>query len=108
MLSLAASHPPLNALMYSWLEDLEDPDFPFSAPVQAYSDKEIRNRHEIVRCQLDSRTKGLLEMSNTITTSPGHPRFLMAYQDIYFKYNVQFFHRTVQDYLNEPMRHAVP
>jgi hypothetical protein len=67
MLVLAASynnrlgHAP-NALTYSWLEDLEDPEFPFSAPIQAYTDDEIRNRHETVRCQLDSLSKGLLEM----------------------------------------------
>jgi hypothetical protein len=104
MLMLAASHDALNALMYSWLEDLEIPTFPFSAPIKAYSDYEIRNRHEIVRCQLDSLSKGLLEMRKSRwSKSSDYP---MASQDIYYHYEIQFFHRTVRDYLNEPVRYA--
>jgi hypothetical protein len=105
MLILAASHDAVNAIMYSWLEDLDDPEFPFSAPIQAYSDDEIRIRHETVRCQLDSLSKGLLEMRKS-AWSTGARSSLMASRDIYFHYEVQFFHRTVRDYLNEPMRYA--
>ncbi|KAI7968287.1 hypothetical protein EIK77_010457 [Talaromyces pinophilus] len=63
MLLLAANYPNLNILMFSWLDDLEDPDFPFNAPIQAYSDVEIRDRHEFVRLQLDGLCKGLLEIN---------------------------------------------
>jgi hypothetical protein len=40
---------PLNALIYSWIEDLEDPNFPFKLPVQGYSNEEIIKRHEKTR-----------------------------------------------------------
>lgn len=82
-----------NALIYSWLEDLEDPTFPFSSPVRACSNEEVGTRHEDVYCQLDSLSRGLLEV--VPSTFPN---------DLYFKYNVQFFHRSVRDYLEEPSR----
>jgi hypothetical protein len=84
----------LNALAYSWLEDLNDPNFPFSSPTQGYSDEEIKKRHSDLRPQLDSLSKGLLEMV---------PDF-RASQDIFFGYKVQFFHRTVRDYLRDDSR----
>jgi hypothetical protein len=82
----------LNALTYSWLEDLGDPNFPFSLPVQGYSDEEIKKRHEDLRRQLDSLSKGLLEMTST------------SYSDLFFKRTVQFFHRTVRDYIQDNSR----
>jgi hypothetical protein len=85
----------INALLYTWLEDLADPDFPFKSALQGFSDEEIRTRHESLRCQLDSLSKGLLEM---IPVSPRYP------EDIFFGYKVQFFHRTVRDYLQENSR----
>jgi hypothetical protein len=33
MLILTASYPKINVLIFSWLDDLEDPDFPFNAPI---------------------------------------------------------------------------
>lgn len=100
MLLLAATYPNLNVLMFSWLDDLEDPDFPFNIPIEAYSDAEIRDRHEVVRLQLDGLCKGLLE----ITENGRGGRTEM--KDIYFGYKVQFFHRTVGDYVKEPARYA--
>lgn len=100
MLLLAATYPNLNALMFSWLDDLEDSDFPFNAPIEAYSDAEIRDRHDVVRLQLDGLCKGLLEI-----TESGRGR-QTEMRDIYFGYEVQFFHRTVGDYVNEPARYA--
>lgn len=105
MLILAASHGPLNALAYSWFEDLKDLDFPFKAPIQAYLDNDIEDRHTMVRCQLDSLTKGLLEM-RIVERRYGDPRFDLTSKDIYFKYKVEFFHQTVRDYLTEPIRYA--
>jgi hypothetical protein len=100
MLSIASGDAPLdpiNALAYSWLEDLNDPGFPFSSPVQGYSDEEIRKRHHNLRPQLDSLSKGLLEMV------PSAPR---ASEDIFWGYTVQFFHRTVRDYLRDDVRQS--
>lgn len=98
ILLLAASSGYLNSLSLSWIDDLEDPDFPFNAPIEAYSDDEIRNRNEVVRLQLDGLSKGLLEMIPRRRSSTS--------ADIYFDHRVQFFHRTVTDYLNEPAKYA--
>lgn len=101
MLLLAATYPNLNALMFSWLDDLEDSDFPFNAPITAYSDNEIRDRHDVVRLHLDGLCKGLLEITEKGQGLPSD-----GMEDIYFDYEVQFFHRTVRDYVNEPARYA--
>jgi hypothetical protein len=87
---------PLNALAYSWLEDLEDPNFPFTSPVQGYSDEEIKKRHHDLPPQLDSLSKGLLEISHASDPS----------EDLYFACKVEFFHRTVRDYLQEDSRQS--
>ena len=87
---------PLNALAYSWLEDLEDPNFPFNSPVQGYSDEEIKRRHHDLPPQLDSLSKGLLEI--------GHAS--EPFEDLYFARKVEFFHRTVRDYLQEDSRQS--
>jgi hypothetical protein len=93
MLLVAIHNPferPLNALTYSWLSDLDDPDFPFNQPFEGYSDEEIAKRIQIVRRQVDALTKGLLEL----TADPG-PNIL------YFRYRVGFFHRSVRDFLKD-------
>ncbi|KAH6714421.1 hypothetical protein BKA61DRAFT_359607 [Leptodontidium sp. MPI-SDFR-AT-0119] len=97
MLFIATGDPPenpMNALAYSWLEDLNDPNFPFSSPTQGYSNEEIKKRHDDLRPQLDSLSKGLLEMVPDDRAS----------EDIFFGYTVQFFHRTVRDYLRDDSR----
>ncbi|KAJ2898660.1 hypothetical protein MKZ38_003773 [Zalerion maritima] len=98
MLLLAVHYNPVNhvpnALIYSWIEELSNPEFPFSSPIASYSDEEITTRHETVRCQLRSLTRGLLEMR------PNQG----SHGDLYFKFRVDFFHRTVRDYLSEPHR----
>ncbi|EXJ81430.1 hypothetical protein A1O3_07722 [Capronia epimyces CBS 606.96] len=86
--------PSPNVLMFSWLEDLEDPTFPFTLPVRGYSDAEIVERHEAMRCRIDGLSRGLLEMVPTRES------------DLYFKYRVQFFHRSVQDYLGDHSRQS--
>lgn len=100
MLLLAAAYPNIDVLMFSWLDDLEDSDFPFNTPIEAYSDIEIRDRHDVVRLQLDGLCKGLLEIAGNLREIPTQVK------DIYFDYQVQFFHRTVRDYVNEPARYA--
>jgi hypothetical protein len=86
----------LNALAFSWLEDLEDPNFPFNSPVQGYSDEEIKKRHHDLPPQLDSLSKGLLEISHASESS----------EDLYFARTVNFFHRTVREYLQEDLRQS--
>jgi hypothetical protein len=89
-----------NVLIYSWLEDLDDPNFPFSSPIRGYSDEEIKKRHEDLRRQLHSLSKGLVEIS------PVNLGLYKGPEDIYFKYTVQFFHRTVREYLQDNSRQS--
>lgn len=107
ILLLAASNGSMNALKVSWLEDLADPDFPFNAPFCAYSDDEIRSRHKPIRSQLDSLSKGLLEIKDRHSSGLSTykiAKYPMAAKDIYFEQRVDFFHRTVREYLNDPER----
>jgi energy-coupling factor transporter ATP-binding protein EcfA2 len=98
MLLVAIHNPfngPLNALVYSWLSDLDDPDFPFNRPFEGYSDEEIAKRIQIVRRQVDALTKGLLELRTKQDRANKYP-------DIpYFRYRVEFFHRSARDYLKD-------
>ena len=59
---MAATGDAKNALIYSWLNDLADPDFPYSTPARAYSDEEIYVRLEVLQSQLRSLTSGLVEI----------------------------------------------
>lgn len=106
VLLLAATGDAKNALMYSWLDDVADADFPYSTPARAYSDQEIHARLEVLRSQLRSLTGGLLEIKLRFNkdSSRGWKCDEMGLRDDYFAHNVDFFHRTVQDYLSEPGR----
>jgi hypothetical protein len=106
MLLVAIHNPfgPLNALAYSWLGDLDDPDFPFNQPFEGYSNEEIAKRIQIVRRQVDALTKGLLEL-RTEQDRAGHGRLSPPLHPepgiLYFRYRVEFFHRSVRDYLKD-------
>ncbi|KAH0545110.1 hypothetical protein FGG08_000722 [Glutinoglossum americanum] len=96
MLLVAIHNPfeyPLPALAYSWLSDLEDPEFPFNQPFEGYSNENVTKRVQIVRHQVDALARGLLE----IKTTPSSTLSVFPY----FKYQVEFFHRSVKDYLKE-------
>ncbi|KAJ0415404.1 hypothetical protein BJY00DRAFT_265446 [Aspergillus carlsbadensis] len=80
-----------NAIAYSWLEDLEDLNFPFANPMQSYTEPEINERLERVGCLLDRLSRGLLEISPKRTReTDGHD---------YFTHQVQFLHRSARDYI---------
>ncbi|KAJ6190241.1 hypothetical protein N7519_000262 [Penicillium mononematosum] len=81
----------LNAIAYSWLEDLEDPGFPYEVPMRPCTVSEINERIDRVPCVLDRLSRGLLEMSTTGSREiRGHD---------YFTYRVQFLHRSARDYI---------
>ncbi|KAL1881600.1 hypothetical protein Plec18167_003197 [Paecilomyces lecythidis] len=84
-----------NALLYSWLDDANDPDFPFNTAMRSYSDEEITQAQKRVRAQLDCLTKGLLEMKPVDNADV----FMKLYKDAYFQYDVGFLHRSVREYL---------
>lgn len=98
--------PPVqNAISYSWLEDLEDPDFPWNTLMTSCSVEEIKERLQRVSCLLDRLTRGLLEVVP-------HRRRAVSQGHEYFSSNVQFFHRTARDYIAQTrqaeMRQRVP
>jgi len=91
MLLIATSvKTPLNALLYSWVDELLDPEFPFNLPIRAYTDGEVLSRHENVKFQLYGLSKGFLEIRQC------HE------DDLYCKFQVDFMHRTVRNFLKKP------
>ncbi|CAJ2503530.1 Uu.00g109240.m01.CDS01 [Anthostomella pinea] len=121
MLSLAllalgySHHGSLNALHFSWVEDLDDPEFPFNRPCVGYKTAEIERRHKLVQRQIDALTRGLLEMKNNALMSSnsfsrGIPkkkdivsmRFYVTPHptgDIFWENYVGFMHRSVTDFM---------
>ncbi|KAJ5291921.1 hypothetical protein N7478_001172 [Penicillium angulare] len=80
-----------NAISYSWLEDLEDAEFPYKCAIQACTEAEIDEKLERVSCALDRFSQGLLLISRRGTReSDGHD---------YFTHEVQFLHRSVREYI---------
>ncbi|KAL4799962.1 hypothetical protein BDV19DRAFT_354101 [Aspergillus venezuelensis] len=105
---LLAAHNPfrsgLNALSYSWMEDLDDPQFPANVPAQSYTVPEIEQRLELVKTQISDLTRGMLEVKTRDWESPSAYRRLRLYDKDwvhhpFFKYEIEFFHRTFRDYL---------
>lgn len=104
VLYLAANNPfesPLNALMFSWLDELEWFQGPFHTKAeldvceQDYSCDVISPRIQRVTSLLHQLTQGLLEVVNTHDPAP------------YFRHRVDFYHRSVRDYLREHWRTGV-
>lgn len=84
-----------NAISYSWLENLDDPDFPWNSPMSPCSIPEIAERLQRVPCLFDRLSRGLLEVIPPPMRDPrndGHE---------YFSWEVQFFHRTARDYIKD-------
>ncbi|OOQ91415.1 hypothetical protein PEBR_00570 [Penicillium brasilianum] len=80
-----------NAIAYSWLEDLDDPGFPYELPMRPCMETEINDRLERVSSALGRLSRGLLEMfQKRSLESDGHH---------YFTYEVRFLHRSARDYI---------
>lgn len=80
-----------NAIAYSWLEELDDPGFPYELPMRPCTETEINERLERVSCALDRLSRGLLEISRKRSREQdGHD---------YFTYEVQFLHRSAREYI---------
>jgi hypothetical protein len=89
MFSLAtAAEVPMPLMIYSFADDL-DRDFCFAvnAKKRSMTKAEIAARNEQLPPRLDGRSKGLLEVVTVATEST------------YFKFEVDFLHRTVRDFL---------
>jgi hypothetical protein len=72
--------------------DEEDPDFAINVKIRPLSIKEGKSRHEEMRSRLDGWCKGLFEITSNPDTSLGP----------WFKFNIDFLHRTVRDFLLLP------
>lgn len=80
-----------NALFFSWLDQLQDHNFPMSYEMKPYTDREIQDRLETVKRQIAGLTHGLLEMTS----------FPVRYPCAFFSRSIQFFHRTARDFVLE-------
>ena len=92
LLALKQIRRPWNALMYSWVEQLDDADFPQSLALEPYSMEEYRRRIHEVRLQLRTLTKGLLEMRRSLDSGVDVDGPLEHFQ-------VEFLHLSVKEYL---------
>jgi hypothetical protein len=91
---------PLSAIAITWIDELSDDSFPYSHEMASYSNEEVQSRLAQAAAQLDYYTNGLVEI---VTVNP--------YRDLeanlgYFTKHLQFFHRTVGEYVesSESMR----
>ncbi len=79
---------PLLLTLHSFLDCIEDdPEF-FLKRTEKLGDTELLRLHERMRRQLEGRTKGLLEVVSGLASE--HP---------YYRFTVDFLHRTVKDFL---------
>jgi hypothetical protein len=81
----------LTAVSITWLDDLEDPEFPMAREFEPYTDEEIEKRQLEAECQLDSLTKGLVELRQLPQQNT----------PLFFRQQVKFFHRTVRDFVRQ-------
>jgi hypothetical protein len=89
--------PPLSSVAYTFVDELSDPEFPPKDGKKPKSWKSIDQATEDVRLQLKSLTKGLLE------TVP----MLDGTRKATGEKTVQFFHRTVCDFVLEHLKDTV-
>ncbi|KAK6850274.1 hypothetical protein PG995_014107 [Apiospora arundinis] len=81
---------PLPAMVYSYLDDIDDnPDFAIDLEQSELGLEQTRLKQDQLRRRLDGRSRGLLELVKW-EDSP---------TDMFFTYKVDFFHRTVRDFI---------
>jgi hypothetical protein len=80
---------PISAMLFSFLDDIECNEAEcLERPIAAMKYPEIEDRRDQLRRRLDGATKGLLELTD---------RHLAP--DPYVRFQVDFLHRTVRDFL---------
>lgn len=77
---------PLTLIAYSFLDEA-DPDYAINARIRAFDHNDIFVRHMRTKRRINGRYKGLLEVTAESSASD------------FFGYRVEFFHRTVHDFL---------
>ncbi|KAI1418389.1 hypothetical protein F5Y13DRAFT_196189 [Hypoxylon sp. FL1857] len=104
MLLLAINNPTgrdLDAIVFSWFNksdasggDLEDPDFPHTNNIYQYSEEDALKRIHVVEKQINTLTRGFLELDPFVPLSKGRS-FLQPYVR---RQPVRFSHRTARDF----------
>jgi hypothetical protein len=77
---------PLTLIAYSFLDEA-DPNYAINARIRAFDHNDIFVRHRQTKRRINGRYKGLLEVLAESSASD------------FFGYRVEFFHRTVHDFL---------
>jgi NACHT domain len=93
MLLLADCIYDLTAVALTWIDNLDEANFPASCIMKPYTDDEIRERQLAAEIQLDYFTRGLLEIWTD--------RDFRHNNDLIFVKRVRFFHRTVRDFVSQ-------
>lgn len=90
----------LNALAFSWLDDLDDEDFPFNRPFQIYTKQEVEDRIDIARHQVALLTRGLVEM-RSFDKSHFYDMFITDVygSQLFFRNRLGYHHLTAHDFL---------
>lgn len=93
------SHPRgVNAMAISWLESLEQPEFPTNQPLEMYIEDEVEEGKRFAKDRVNGYTRGLLEVVTHVPRSGENSfKFLSPFQ----RHTVQFFHRTALEYVAE-------
>jgi hypothetical protein len=84
---MCSSWPGLTAVTVTWIDKLDDPNFPTSYNLQPYTHDEIKERQLTAKLQLDYYPKGLLEI------------YRQDGESLMFRERVHFFHRTLRDFV---------
>ncbi|KAI1336098.1 hypothetical protein F5Y15DRAFT_419316 [Xylariaceae sp. FL0016] len=98
MLLLVACNPlrqDVPAMAFSWLDDLEEPNFRPVTDRRRYSPEELADRFDQVKRQINRITRGFLELSEVWVDSMG-PKYGT---DPPARSTVLFTHRTAKDYI---------
>ena len=88
------SHPRgVNAMAITWLESLENPEFPANQPFSQYTEKEIQENRQLVHSRVSGYTQGLLEV---VTHKLAHNPYQSS---MYLQHTVRFFHKSAMEYV---------
>ncbi|KAL7624231.1 hypothetical protein AAE478_005790 [Parahypoxylon ruwenzoriense] len=79
VLALYAPSERLNAMAFSWLDEIDDPEFPRFIEVRELSEAEVQAQLDTVKRELKANVK--------------------KHQFLFYRYCVEPFHRTVKDFL---------
>ncbi|ETS87101.1 hypothetical protein PFICI_00929 [Pestalotiopsis fici W106-1] len=90
---VGASREPMNLLLASYVD--EDPRLALQTKVAPLSDQDVNIRMDTMRRRINSRSKGLLEVSGGMSTQQGSIYSAATHREV----TVQYLHRTVKDFI---------